>query len=426
VSPATRRPLLAPGPRAPWAHWGIGLGFFALYLGWGLAFHLKSPRLFYYLDEAFDADIPSRIMDLTRPQGPHLRAQFHPLFVLLLNPLGFALRAGLRGLGVEASGRVAAIALSAAAGGAGVALFSVLLRGLGVASLRVVLWSLVFGLSASELFFGSLPESWIFSGLSLLVLFALGTRPRPPRDGLIAAGTTAFGMAVTNLAAAGLVRACWLVSEGRVGRLVGGLARYLSLVLLATALLSALQSVLYPGASPFYRADPLAREDRQSFVGTFEPAALAERAGDVLSHLFFFNLTAPRLLVTETGTPRTTVDFPDPSLAALRPEGAVHAVLWTVLLLLAGRGLVRVREPLPLALLLWLALQAALHLVFGTSLFLYSCQWTFALAALAAVGTDRLGPARALDLSLLALVGLQALANTSFLLEVLRVFAEPR
>ncbi len=403
--------------------WGLGLGFFALYLGWGLAFHLRSPRLFYYLDEAFDADIPSRIMDLTRPQGPHLRAQFHPLFVLLLNPVGVALRAGLRGLGVEASGRVAAIALSATAGGGGVAVFSVLLRGLGLASLRVVLWSLVFGLSASQFVFGSLPESWIFSGLSLLVLFALGTRPRPPRDGLVVAGTAAFGMALTNLAAAVLVRARWLVSEGRVGRLVGGLARYLLLVLLATALLSALQSVVYPGASPFYRADPLAREDRQSFVRTLE---LAERTGEVLAHFFFFSLTAPRLLVTETGTPRTTVDFPDPSLAALRPEGAVHAVLWTALLFLAGWGLLRMREPLPLALLLWLALQAALHLVFGTSLFLYSCQWTFAVVALVAVGTDRLSPPRALDASLLALVGLQALANTAFLLEILRVFAEPR
>ena len=403
--------------------WGLALGFFALYVGWGLAFHLRSPRLFYYLDEAFDADIPSRIMDLTRPQGPHLRAQFHPLFVLLLNPIGVALRAGLRGLGVEASGRAAAIALSAAAGGGGVAVFSVLLRGLGLASLRVVLWSLVFGLSASQFVFGSLPESWIFSGLSLLVLFALGTRPRPPRDGLVVAGTAAFGMAVTNLAAAVLVRARWLVSEGRVGRLVGGLARYLLLVLLATALLSALQSVVYPGASPFYRADPLAREDRQSFVRNFE---LAERTGDLLAHLFFFSLTAPRLLVTETGTPRTTVDFPDPSLAALRPEGAVHAVLWTALLFLAGWGLLRMREPLPLALLLWLALQAALHLAFGTSLFLYSCQWTFAVVALVAVGTDRLSPPRALDASLLALVGLQALANTAFLLEILRVFAEPR
>ena len=120
------------------------------------------------------------------------------------------------------------------------------------------------------------------------------------------------------------------------------------------------------------------------------------------------------------------MDFPDPSLGALRPEGAVHAVLWAALLFLAGRGLVRVREPLPLALFLWLALQAALHLVFGTSLFLYSCQWTFAVVALAAVGTDRIRPARVLEASLLALAGLQALANTAFLLEILRVFAEPR
>lgn len=424
MSPATRRSLLAPRPE--WVPWGLGLGFFALYLGWGLAFHLRSPRLFYYLDQLADADIPSRIMDLTRPQGPHLRAQFHPLFVLLLNPLGFGLRAGLRALGVEASGRVAAIVLCAAAGGVGVAVFSLLLRGLGIASFRRILWSLVFGLSASELFFGSLPESWIFSGLSLLVLFALGVRPRPPRDGLVVAGTAAFGMAVTNLAAAGLVRTRWLVSEGRGGRLVGDLARYLALVLLATALLSALQSAVYPGASPFYRPDPLAQEDRQSFVGAFAPAALAERAGGVLAHLFFFNLAAPRLLVTETGTPRTIVDFPDPSGAALRPEGAVHAILWVALLVLGGRGLVRVRDPLALALLVWLTLQAALHLVFGTSLFLYSCQWTFAVVALAAVGTNRLRGARALDLALLALLGLEAMANTSSLLEILRLFAEPR
>ena len=421
MSPATRRPLLPPGPAL--VSWGLGLGFFALYLGFGLAFHFASPRLFYYLDQLFDADVPSRIMDLTRPQGPHLRAQFHPLFVLLLNPLGFALRVVLRVLGVEASGRVAAIALCASAGAAGVAVFSVLLRGLGLASLRVVLWSLVFGLSASELFFGSVPESWIFSGLGLLVLFALGARPRPPRDGLVVAGTAAFGMAVTNLAAVLLVRARWLASEGRR---VGGLARCLLLVLLATALLSALQSALYPGASPFYRVDPLAREDRQSFVRGFAPQALAERAGGVLAHLFFFNLTAPRLLVTETGTPRTIVDFPDPSPAALRPLGAAHAVLWAALLLLGARGLLRVRDPLPLALLLWLLLQAALHLIFGTSLFLYSCQWTFTVVALAAVGTDRLGLGRALDVGLTALLGLQALANASFLLEILRLFAEPR
>ena len=83
-------------------------------------------------------------------------------------------------------------------------------------------------------------------------------------------------------------------------------------------------------------------------------------------------------------------------------------------------------DPLTIALGLWLASQAVLHMVFGTSLFLYSCQWTFAVIALAAVGTDRLGPRRSLDAALLALVALQAVTNTSFLLEILRLFAEPR
>lgn len=418
MTPATQRSPLAPA---------LGLVFFALYLGWGLAFHVQSPRLFHYLDEVFDADIPSRIIDLTRAQGPHPRSQYHPLFVLLLNPLGFGLRTLLRsGLGVEASGRVAAIALCSAAGGLAVGVFARLLIGLGLAPLRAALWSLVFGLSASQLVFASLPESWAFSGLALVVLFTLGVRPRPPRDGLVLAGAAAFGMAVTNLGAAALVRARWLLAERRPGAILVGLARYLSLVLLLTALLATLQAVVYPGTTPFYRPELLARDDRLSFALTPTPSAFFARVPEVGAHLLFFDLVAPRLLVTETGTPRTIVDFPKASPAAFRTLGAVHAVLWSALLLLSASGLARTRDPLIIALALWLASQAALHMVFGTSLFLYSCQWTFAVIALAAVGTDRLGPRRSLDAALLVLVALQAVTNTVFLLEILRLFAQPR
>jgi hypothetical protein len=418
VSPATRRPSLAVA---------LGLGFFVVYLGWGLAFHVRSPRVFRYLDQVFDADIPSRVIDLTRPQGPHPRAPYHPLFLLLLNPLGFALRAVLRGLSVEGAGRVAAILLCSAAGGVAVALFGSLLVRLGLDSRRAALWGLVFGLSASQLVFASLPESWVFSGLSLLVLFTLGTRSRPPRDGLVLAGTAAFGMAVTNLAATALVRARWLLAERRPGPILVGLARHLSLVLVLTALLSTLQSVVYPGAEPFYRLRPLARDDRLSFVQTLAPSALVERTRELAAHLLFFNLLAPRLLVTETGTPRTIVDFPDAGFGMLRPAGAAHGLLWLALLLLAASGLAETREPLVLALALWLVSQVLLHFVFGTSLFLYSCQWTFAVIGLAAVGVERrLGATRATDGALVALVGLQAWANTAFLLEILRLFAEPR
>jgi hypothetical protein len=306
-----------------------------------------------------------------------------------------------------------------------VAFFARLLIGLGLAPLRAGLWTLVFGFSASQLLFASLPESWAFSGLALVVLFTLGVRPGPPRDGLVLAGAAAFGMAATNLGAAVLVRARWLLAERPLAILVG-LARYLALVLLLTAFLATLQAVIYPGTTPFYRPEPFARDDRLSFALAPTPSAFLERVREVGAHLLFFDLVAPRLLVTETGTPRTIIDFPEASRAAFRTTGAVHAVLWPVLLLLSAPGLARTRDPLILALALWLASQAALHMVFGTSLFLYSCQWTFAVIALVAAGTERLGPRRSLDVAVLALVALQAVTNTAFLLEILRLFAQPR
>src|SRR5262249_1756087 len=88
-------------------------GFLLLYTTVGLAFHRTTPMPFAYLAELFAADVPSRIIALTRFAGPHSRTQYHPLFVLLLNPVGVALRAGLRAFGVEQAGRAAAILLCA-------------------------------------------------------------------------------------------------------------------------------------------------------------------------------------------------------------------------------------------------------------------------------------------------------------------------
>ena len=48
------------------------------------------------------------------------------------------------------------------------------------------------------------------------------------------------------------------------------------LVLGLAAFLSTLQSVAYPGAEPFYRLRPLARDDRLSFVQTLTPSAVVE------------------------------------------------------------------------------------------------------------------------------------------------------
>jgi hypothetical protein len=128
---------------------------------------------------------------------------------------------------------------------------------------------------------------------------------------------------------------------------------------------------------------------------------------------------------------RTEVDFLPIALDSLRAGGLAHGLLWAGIL---GGGLVlgsrrgfRPADPVS-GLLIWVALHTALHSVFGTSLFLYSCQWTFAVVALGVWSLDRLAaerPAwgRVLLAVLFVLIGIQAVCNTAFLLEILRIFS---
>ena len=78
------------------------------------------------------------------------------------------------------------------------------------------------------------------------------------------------------------------------------------------------------------------------------------------------------------------------------------------------------------ALGLWSLALLALHLVFGTSLFLYSGQWTFAVLALVALSLDPPAGGRvreALLGALVALALLQAATSSALLLEIANAFS---
>jgi len=407
----------------------LGASFFLLYAGLGLTLHLRAPRIFTRLDLAFDADVPSRIIDLTRVGGAHYRTQLHPLFVLLLNPPGLLLRGTLRVLGVESSGRLAAILLTAAAGALGVALFFLWLRRLNVVPRSSGLWALLFGLSSSQMVFGALPETFAFSGLGLIAAFlVLADAGRPAALRALTA-VACFGMALSNLGAVFLVRADGLWKSGRKTA-VAAAVRLVVITVAVSALLAALQLSLYPRSVPFYAWGGVTNEDHLSF---YRPASIGEaleHARDIAAHLFLFNLAAPRLEVQGAGAEYPTVDFPVASGRALRAAGILHLGSWAFLIGVAALGLVTSRGTWPAAMaaaLLWVATNAALHSVFGVSPFLYSCQWTFAVVALAAVGTEAwAGAARArriVVLSALALtVALQAATNLALFADLISVF----
>jgi hypothetical protein len=407
----------------------IGVAFFLLYLACGATFYMRAPRVFRHLDQIFDADIPSRVIDLTHAQGGHERTELHPLFVLLLNPIGHSLRGVLRAVeapGVAGVGSLAAVILCAAAGGATVGVFFLLLRGLALPPIFAVGWSLVLGLSASHLVFSSLPESYAFSALSLVTLFALGTRPTLPRAGLVAASVVSFGMLVTNLGAAVLVRARWL-DVRRPWAALRSTAIHVAVVIAIAGGLSLVQLFFYPGTRSFLHVREVGGTDHASFVWPRDYEDALFRAREVAAHLGLFNVATPKLVVRPTGGPRTGVTLHDPRPGALRAIGVVHALLWLALGAAALVSGIRRRlylEPLAAALAGWIAFHAALHSVFGVALFLYSCQWTFAVVALVAVALDRLARDSAwLRAALGLLLAAQAVNNALFLWELFLVFA---
>jgi hypothetical protein len=186
--------------------------------------------------------------------------------------------------------------------------------------------------------------------------------------------------------------------------------------------LSLVQKRVAPSAELFFLPSSFG-EEVSYVVWPGAAASALRRAGDLAESFLFSNLAAPALHVERAGERPPKVRF-----GARRLAGWSHATLWVALLLVAGYGLWRrggPGGPLLRALLLWIAFNASLHFFYGEPFFLYSCHWTFAVLAVAAMGVEAGGPARirpVVPLLLVVMAGLQAWANGSFLVELLGLY----
>jgi hypothetical protein len=376
--------------------------------------------MFERADLALGTDVPRVIADLTRFDANHYRTKVHPLFVILLNPLGTLLKELL------GAPRPAALLLTAAFGALGVALFHALLRGLGIAGPRAALWTALFASSSSQLFFGAVPETYVFSGASLLLLFLLFVRRRADGWAFVAAGVVSFGMTITNLATAVWLRARAGDWSRGPWRLVPRLLRYAAAVLGLAAALAMLQALWYPRARLFFGPSALREETQYAFLPA-SPSAVAGRLADLAGNALFFNLAAPGLEVQKAGQRRPTTAF---APAALRAAGLAHAALWGAALVIAAGWAARDRlhrQPAVQALLGCLGFHLVLHFFYGETVFLYSCHFTFCVVALVALALEpRLAAPGARTgwtlAGLCALIALQAANNGAFLHELHSIY----
>jgi hypothetical protein len=404
-----QRPLLE-----PWRTLAVLIAL--LFVFWALYFHIGmalEERGTLRNNMFFHSDIGRVIGDIARPRAPHDRTSVHPLFVLLTHPFGAGLNYWID------SPPVAAVTLNSFIGGLSVSLACFFFRMNGVSLRRAALGALFLGFSASNLYFGSAPETYIFSLLSIILLFlAVVLKPGQWRY-FLPLGILSFGVLITNGAMAVITYGVSLArAMSWARRLV--LIALLGLGILAlAAALALVQKQIWPTSDLFFR--PAALEREKGFASDRRTWQLVvQRETLLLRYVFIFDFIAPKTYINTEKPKRPALQIATQSLRALPGWGRLAAALWSGFLLAAVWLALKYnlhRRAVMLGLLLCIMANLILHTLYGDDLFLYSCNTCFTVLACVLLCLNEVRPGRLVllvDAVLLVLVVAEAVNNTSF------------
>ncbi len=381
-SEAPAPPVLSSGDRR--VALALLAAFAVLYFAAGQT--LAETRAFDTTDVLFENDTPRSIQDIAVAGTKHRRSQVHPLFVVLLNPVGSQLAPWVGGA------RTAAVALNAILAGLGVALAYGFFRIRGGERGTAVALAVVFGLSASQLLFGAIPGTNALAACSLigsygLFWLCLGRR-RLWLWAWIAVGVLSFGVTLTNFVQTFVCFAALAVTLGRhegfgPGRAVARAFVLGTLVVAIAAVLAALQSALFHKAEPFFLPGSYEGEARNATLAILgQPVMVAVQLAKAL---FLVDFVAPvpntwRLM--QEGIPAVTFT----SSWNYSAFGWAAAALWISVLASGTAAFARLRRREPAfvaAITLCLLFNLALHSVYGVGekgkieYFVYSGNFTF-------------------------------------------------
>jgi hypothetical protein len=390
----------------------LGCAFWALYfwIGRQLVVHdLIQNDIFFHSDARRAAD------DMCRFDYRHYRTNVHPLFVLFTNPIGLGLSRLLN------DRDVAAVLLTSLAGALAVVVQGVLLLACGVPIRRAVLLTVLLGASAAHLFFGSAPETYAFSALSLLLLLAAATFKPGHRSWFVPASVFSFGILITNLASVALIYAATLRPGASILAVLRRTALLVLVVVAITAALAAAQKLIWPQSALFFVPASYAGESR--FIKPPEPQRrLLDRELKLLRHVFTYDWFAPPTDVTPERKREIRVRMDSKNLWATAPSGRAATLLWLGILTVTATAAFRAKlqaHPLFAGAALSLLFNLGLHTVYGDDFFLYGCNTNFLLITLVGLAGQSLAGERnrvaaLLDVSLAALVICEIANNWGF------------
>ena len=343
----------------------------------------------------FEGDCARVFENITDAKSVQSRAAVHPVFTLCM----YLPVAVLRWAGLEPI--VAVRVMRALTAAACLAVFYGLLRAMRCRRVDGVLLSLLAASSAGAMFWFAVPETYP-AGL-LTILLALGLAALSETRRLAPAWDV-----VVNVATASVTITNWMV--GLLATVVRWPAKRALLLIVASAVgvlfLMAVQHAFFPSAAWL----PVSPEER-SYVLHPDAGGPARVAPAFVFHSMVMPAIETTVRYGEGSRPVMSVQHSMPGSASA--WGRIGVVLWAVLLGCGVYGMIvcRGHRRLRLVLVLAIAGQLGLHLLYGLETFTYACHFGPLLIVVAAFAT--LTPVRRVALVLVAALLVCAVVNNT-------------
>ncbi|MBE9125746.1 MULTISPECIES: hypothetical protein [unclassified Coleofasciculus] len=297
----------------------------------------------------------------------------HPLLLLAVVPLRSLLK--LFPFSQEAS----AVVLNSFFGASAVLLSGVFFANFTRRILDIILLTITFGLTMSQIVFSTIPESYALGGCSIIatyILFLLClSRRKLYLKYWIFTGLFSFGITITNFAQTLICFVAVLFVLKQQQKIIKSL-EYISSVILLASGLSLIQKLIFiRGAKIFFLSLFMSES---SYIEWYNPFTIIT---EVFKHFFLVNFIAPSPFTGNISPENNRLMlnfFLQPLIYSLIGKLAIIVFLSLLIVGLIKNIFDRNKRVITITVSLSIVFNIALHSVFGVStLFLYTCYVTF-------------------------------------------------
>jgi len=377
------------------------------------------------LDRFFDTDASQWISRLTlHPDGemPPIRG-IHPAVMLILRPFVWLISIVLNGDKLQA-----VYVFSALAGALCVFLVWLIVKAKTSNTTFALVIASILGTSTSHLLLSSMLETYIFSALALITFCFLMVSEKTSLKLTIPVGIVIFGITVTNLAQACIM---YFLKVLRLKVLI----KFILAVIPVVLLLNALQIQLFPKARPLYTPSSLVFEQRYRYDLFKTSWRLTGRVSLISRAILLYGIVAPTpyILMEELGSDVPnfrTFQIANNTFYVAGYKGLpdIAVKFWMTIvglaIILFITNLIKKssRENyFSISLILCMAFNFGLHIMYGDDPMLYSPDWVYALVLFVSSSLGKWAGRRWLQLGLIIFLGMIIYTNLGLIHQIMEV-----